>query len=245
MWQNQLALMQQYFSKHLITGQNIKMSQTRSTKIIFVFAALAAVAAGAWMGANSGSPEATGSPAKIQGAILPKAKTLHDFNVINQHKQAYTLADLKNKWSLIFVGYTHCPDVCPTALNTLKQVKQLMQEQSLIAPQIIFLSIDPERDTAEILSEYVNYFDQDFIGLTGTVEEIKNLSTQLSVTFAKSPGSSGEITEDDYLMDHSSSFMLINPDGKLQTFITAPHTTANIIYAVQKSQIYYQQQKPN
>jgi len=216
------------------------MKQNTSNKIIFILAATAALVAGIWMGADTPSSDATYKAAKIQGVILPRAKIIQPFNLIDQHKQIFTLNNLKNQWSLIFIGYTHCPDVCPTSLSTLKQVNQLMQAQSLPAPQVIFISVDPERDTPEILSEYVSYFDKNFIGLTGTLEELKNITSQLSVSFAKAAGASGDITQDDYLMDHSSSFMLINPQGKLQSFITAPHTATNIIYAVQNSQIYYQ-----
>jgi len=217
------------------------MNQNTSNKIIFMIAAIAALTAGIWMGANTPSTNTGHKAAEIQGVILPRAKTIQTFKLIDQNKQSFTLNNLKNKWSLIFVGYTHCPDVCPTALSTLKQVNQLMQTQKLQAPQVIFISVDPERDTPEILSEYVAYFNKEFIGLTGTLEELKKLTTQLSVSFAKAPGASGDVNQDDYLMDHSSSFMLINPQGKLQSFITAPHTTANIIYAIQNSQIYFQQ----
>lgn len=222
-------------------GDDLKMKQNTSNKIIFMLAAIAALTAGIWMGANTPNSNASHKAAEIQGVILPRAKPIQDFALIDQNKQAFTLNNLKNKWSLIFIGYTHCPDVCPTALSTLKQVSQLMQAQKLQTPQIIFISVDPERDTPDILAEYVNYFNKDFIGLTGTLEELKKLTTQLSVSFAKAPGASGDISQDDYLMDHSSSFMLINPQGKLQSFITAPHTTANVIYAIQNSQIYFQQ----
>ncbi|VAW57731.1 Cytochrome oxidase biogenesis protein Sco1/SenC/PrrC, thiol-disulfide reductase involved in Cu(I) insertion into CoxII Cu(A) center, partial [hydrothermal vent metagenome] len=179
-------------------------------------------------------------PAKIQGAIYPKAKILSNFNLIDENSNKVTKDNLINQWSLVFVGYTHCPDVCPTTMAVLNQTAKLMQKQKISGPKVIFLTVDPERDTAEVLKPYIRYFNDNFSALTGSLSEVKKLSRQLNSVFQKSPGSSGKITATDYLMDHSSALMLINPNGNLQSVLTTPHNPKTIIDSFVKSQAYYQ-----
>ncbi len=186
----------------------------------------------------------TQKPPVIQGVILPEAKALKKFTLLDDESQKLSLQALKGHWSLIFMGYTHCPDVCPTTLRVLQQLTQQMKAQSLTPPAVIFVSIDPQRDSIEQLHDYVKYFESDFTGATGTEKELKNLASQLHVFYEKSAGSSGDIKQDDYLMNHSSSLMLINPQAELQAFITAPHTVAGIIHAIETSRAYYRKSHP-
>jgi len=206
--------------------------------LILAISAVAAATAGIWLG-NTTSNDLI-KPEAIQGAIYPKAKRINDFELVNQLSQKVTKADFLYHWSLIFVGYTHCPDVCPTTMAVMNQVSKYMQNEQVQPPRIIFLSIDPERDTVDVLKPYVSYFNQDFTGLTGPLDEITRLSQQLNAVFRKAPGASGKLTKTDYLMDHSSALMLINPDGNLQSILTAPHTPGNIIDSILKSQAYYE-----
>jgi len=213
----------------------------KSHSLILIIAAVVAGFAGIWMGKNTTDDTLVSiKPDTIQGAIYPKAKFIKEFNLINHRTEVVTKENFRNKWSLIFVGYTHCPDICPTTMTVMNQVSEFMMKQKMQPPKIVFLSIDPERDTADILSSYVTYFNKDFIGLGGTLAEVEQFSQQLSAVFRKAPGLSGEITDTDYLMDHSSALMLINPDGNLQSILTAPHTPANVIESIIKSQAYFQ-----
>ena len=214
------------------------MSQNKPQNIIFISFAIAAMIAGAWLGSVK-EQEKIQEIIEIQGAILPIAKTIIPFQLTDHNEQAFTLDNFKGHWSLVFVGYTQCPDVCPASLSVLKQVHQFMSEQNITVPEVIFISVDPERDTYPLLNKYVTYFNSDFLGVSGDLNQLKIITQQLSVTFAKAPGSNGKIEEDDYLMDHSSSFMLINPDGKLQAFLTAPHTPMKIIDSIIRSQEHY------
>ncbi|RDH83823.1 MAG: hypothetical protein DIZ80_06705 [endosymbiont of Galathealinum brachiosum] len=212
----------------------------KQQSIILAISALIAASAGIWMGQQNPDTQLPRiKPAAIQGAIYPAAKTINDFSLVNQHSEKITKDNFIDHWSLIFVGYTHCPDICPTTMTVMNQVSEFMQQQKIQPPRIVFLSIDPLRDTSESLKSYVTYFNKDFIGLTGSVEEVTKLSKQLNAVFRKSPGASGEISNDDYLMDHSSALMLINPQGNLQSILTAPHTPGNIIESIIKSQAYY------
>lgn len=211
----------------------------KSSVLIFAVAAILAMSAGVWLGQSN---KATNSlkPEKIQGVILPEAKAINDFNLLNHLGEKINKASFTNHWSLIFIGYTHCPDICPTTLTLLNQVDGFMREQKFQAPEFIFMSIDPERDTVESMNEYVKYFNKDFTGLTGSLDQITQFSQQLSAYFRKAAGGSGDINADDYLMDHSSTFMLINPQGNLQAYLTAPHLPGTIIESILKSQAYYE-----
>lgn len=217
----------------------MKKSVFSFSNISLVVASLIALLAGIWLAQNDAEQAPGFKPVAIQGAIYPKAKLIHDFNIKNQLNETFTKADLIDHWSLVFVGYTHCPDICPTTMAVMDQVYGYMKEQQIEPPQIVFLSIDPERDTPELLKEYVQYFNPDFIGLTGTKVEINQLTAQLNAVYKKAPGLSGKITDDDYLMDHSSALMLLNPQGDLQSILTAPHLPGTIIESIIRSQSYY------
>ena len=127
----------------------------------------------------------------------------------------------------------------PNTLSVLNQVSLLMKEQQLQPPRIIFISIDPKRDQPELIDQYVKYFNREFIGITGNEKELASMSKQLSVVYAKAPGADGKITDDNYLMDHSSSLVLVNPEAQVQSFLTAPHTPMQIIDSIVRSQVYY------
>ncbi len=208
-----------------------------TTSLMFL-AAIIAMAAGLWLGQSQDTKDI--KPAVIQGAIYPVARNILDFDLLDQDSHKFSKNSLLDHWSLIFIGYTHCPDVCPTTLAVLNQVDGFMLEQSIVPPQIIFLSIDPERDTPDIMKPYINYFNKKFVALTGELSEVKKFTQQLNAVYRKAEGASGDINNDDYLMDHSSALMLINPEGNLQSILTAPHTPANIIDSIINSQMYYE-----
>jgi protein SCO1/2 len=206
---------------------------------ILLLTAIIAMSTGLWYAKHKQTDKVSLHPPKIQGAILPIAKTITPFALINHLGEAYTEKNLKNNWSLIFVGYTHCPDVCPTTLSLMTSVNEELKLQNLQPLNIIFLSIDPERDTPEVMKRYIEYFDAEFTGVTGELSAIKKLSNNLNAAFQKSPGLNGKINDEDYLMDHSSALLLINPDGNLQSIITAPQTLGNVIDSFLKSQVFY------
>ena len=208
--------------------------------VAMIFSALIAMAAGIWLGQSSNQQSQTLKPAIIQGAIFPQAKYIQHFELIDQNQNTVSKRDFLNHWSLVFVGYTNCPDICPTTLSVMNQVIEYMNEQLIQAPEIIFLSVDPERDTPLHLKRYVEYFNKDFVGLTGSLEQVKQLSQNMNAVFRKAPGLNGKISRDDYLIDHSSALMLINPQGNLQSILTAPHTPGSIIESIIQSRAFYE-----
>jgi len=207
-------------------------------RLILIIAAIAAMAGGLWL-AQVNPPPQQDTP-RIQGAIYPQAKHIENFSLLNQDNETFNKNNLQGQWSLLFVGYTLCPDICPTTLTLMSEVYWELKDQELEPPAIIFLSIDPKRDTVDVVKKYVEYFNKDFIGLTGESKQIAQLTRNLNAVYRKAPGLEGKITEDDYLMDHSSALMLINPDGDLQSILTAPHSIRGVIDSLLKSQSYYE-----
>jgi len=124
---------------------------------------------------------------------------------------------------LVFLGYTHCPDVCPTTLSLFKQLHTGWENTELEKLQYVLLTADPERDTPEHLREYLKFFDEGFIGVTGSVVDIAALAKQLSSLFARVPQENG-----DYLVDHSTNIMIINPAGEYHGFLRSPHAVEQI-----------------
>lgn len=129
-----------------------------------------------------------------------------------------TLAEFRGSVAAIFFGFTRCPDVCPT---TLSQMKAVLAEMGADAKrvQVLFITVDPERDTAEVLNQYVTAFDPSFIGLTGSVDDIKRVTKEFKVFFQKTAGT----TADNYSVDHTAAFYIYDPAGRLRLF--ARHNT--------------------
>lgn len=138
--------------------------------------------------------------------------TLPEFAFQKAGKADFTNASLKGKWSLLFIGYTYCPDVCPTTLADLDRVYPSLTNDQKIITQVVFISVDPNRDKAEELADYVHYFNPNFIGVTSSHQQLWPFVTQLGLIY--SLVEEGE-TSAYYLVDHSASIVLINPEGKL------------------------------
>lgn len=133
-----------------------------------------------------------------------------EFTLTNQDGEKVTLGEFKGKAVFVFFGYTHCPDICPVTLANLNGVvNELGSDADKV--QVLFVTVDPERDTQAELKKYVTYFNKDFIGLTGTPDEIKDVTDSYHAFYIKEEtGSDGG-----YLMGHTSSVYLINPDGRI------------------------------
>lgn len=158
-------------------------------------------------------------PAELQKAFLiPQSDPIADFSLLDQSSNAVGADVFKGQWNLVFFGFTNCPDVCPTTLQILSNVKKKLTDLNKPAPRIVLVSVDPERDTPELLGKYVNYFGDDHLGLTGELDEIKKLTGALGIFFQKSPGEG-----DNYGVDHSAAVIIINPNGEFAGLFSAPH----------------------
>lgn len=163
-------------------------------------------------------------PGEIAGLLWPNPKQIHDFETIDEDGRKFGLKQLEGKWSFVFFGYTNCPDVCPITLSVMNGVKEQLNEDEKRETQMIFVSIDPERDTQEKLAQYVHYFNESFIGLGGSSEQIQSLTSQIGVMYFRGE----ESAEGDYLMDHTSSIFLIDPDMRMSGVLSLPHTVEDL-----------------
>ncbi len=151
--------------------------------------------------------------------VLESPRNIDNFELTDQSGSLFTNAQLEGTWSLLFFGYTFCPDICPITLATIRQFDQLLQERDAASAenlQVVMVSVDPQRDTPEKLAQYVAFFSDDYIGATGEFAALFNLARQLNVSFSFQARESG-----DYLVSHSGEVILVNPEGQYHGFFRA------------------------
>ncbi len=142
----------------------------------------------------------------------------YNFELTDHNGKRVKLSDFtkQGKIVLLFFGYTHCPDVCPMALETMAKVMKKLTPEEAKRVQVLFISVDPERDTTEVLKGYVPYFNPTFIGLRGSEEEIKKTAKEYKAYYRKVEGESAG----GYLIDHTATIYLITPDMKIKLLYT-------------------------
>lgn len=160
---------------------------------------------------------------RVNGAIVfDSPRIIKEFDLTDHTNTAFTLDDLKGKWSIAFFGFTHCPDICPIALGKLSQVVKQLDPKIAEQTQILLVSVDPARDTPEKLAQYVSHFNPDFIGVTGEFLDIMSLTRNVNVAFQK------VVLDDDYTIDHTGNLILINPKGHYHGFFKPPFELAKL-----------------
>jgi protein SCO1/2 len=194
----------------------------RLALIAAVLAGLVILAAGAFL-----IVALRDNPRGVAGTALASAIG-GPFRLTDQNGKAVTDADLKGKWSLIYFGYTHCPDACPTALNDISiALSELGAKRDAVRP--VFITVDPERDTPEALKAYMTSFDAPILALTGTAEEVAQAAKGYRVYYAKHPEPGG-----DYSMDHSSVIYVMDPEGRFTASFTQENTPEQIAERLKK-----------
>ena len=140
-----------------------------------------------------------------------------DFSLTDHRGLSFTRDDLTDRWTLIFFGFTHCPDICPTTMAELAELKSQLADTEASDARVVMVSVDPARDTPDRLAQYVPYFHPDFIGVTGEFADILSVAQRLNAPFRK-------VSEPDggYQMEHSANVMLMNPRGDYHGFFRAP-----------------------
>lgn len=180
------------------------------------------------------------APEEIEDYLFWQARELTDFKLAGADNKTLGLSDLKGKWSFVFFGYTHCPDVCPVTLGTLGKAFKILEKDAGIASEIqgIFVSVDPKRDTPELLKEYASYFNNKFMGVTGSTAELDAFSRQMSALYTihpKEPGQADSI----YLVSHNSTIFLVDPQGRLHGRFPPPQAPQEIAEAFTKIRAFY------
>lgn len=165
----------------------------------------------------------TPKPLEFQGSDISGTGLGADLAITDTTGQLRTLEDYKGKVTVVFFGFTQCPDVCPTALAELSQTLNLLGDKADDV-QVVLVSVDPERDTPEILSAYVGAFHPSFVGLTGTPEQLHKAAQSFKAYYAKAPGP----TPEEYTMDHTASFYVFDKKGDVRVLISGDASAEDI-----------------
>lgn len=160
--------------------------------------------------------------AEIKGR-LATPRTLSNFQLTAHDQKPLDTARLKGKWTLLFFGYTHCPDICPVTLTELTQGVQQLTPAVRDDTQVVFVSVDPKRDNPEHLGNYVHYFDESYIGATGELKQIEAFARQLDSKFSHETDPMGLP-----IVNHSSAILLLDPQVRYYARLSAPHYAENI-----------------
>jgi protein SCO1/2 len=202
---------------------------TRRTWLILGVAAVCAAFAGFWLARELDSS----GPTLASGTWLPRPKRIADFHLTDNDGRPFSLRDLQGKPSLVFFGFTHCPDVCPTTLLKLAQIKKAAALPGL---KVVFVTVDPERDTPALVNNYVHAFDPEFVGLTGDNQAIVKIAAEFGVAVNKV-----ELPGGDYTMDHSAIVFLMNTQGQVAGIFTPPFDATRFAEDLKRAAPYIRQ----
>ncbi|UXI66966.1 SCO family protein [Tahibacter amnicola] len=205
----------------IIRRMPIRKNAGRALPTAAILIAAFAGGLGLWLGARVFNP-----PAPVMTALTayPAPRDIAEFSLTRASGQLLTRNDFKGHWSLVFFGFTHCPDICPGTLGTLKQVHAgLKAAQVGDRVSVYFISVDPQRDTPEVLGKYTGFFSPDFIAATGNDEELTRLIRSLGLLYARPDNGKGG-----YDVEHSGRIATLNPQGQLVGVFTPPFDVAAI-----------------
>jgi protein SCO1/2 len=149
--------------------------------------------------------------------LLPQPRQLPALSLTDQDGRPLAVDQLKGRWSLLFFGYTFCPDICPTSLAQMRDVIRQLPLEARERLRVVLVSVDPHRDTPRQLKQYLGYFDPAFIGLTGDLRSIQALANGVGIPFVPA-----DTSKPGYTVDHSGNLVIIGPDGRQRGFIRAP-----------------------
>lgn len=180
-----------------------------------------------------------GTPQELMGVIRSVPKVLDPFELHDQHGVSVSGDIFRGKWSFVFFGYTSCPDICPTTLHVLKDVTgklALDDSERASSTQVIFISVDPDRDTTPRLAEYMEFFDKGFVGVTGDRVNIDNITRQFGAGYAIEKANPD--APDQYLVGHTSAIFLVSPEARLVASFSQPHSSETITRQYTKIRSY-------
>ncbi|MNZ43740.1 hypothetical protein D3C78_613500 [compost metagenome] len=192
---------------------------TRVNKTVFVLITVIALILGLTLHKVLTSQQKLDPTVLLDAGIvmLSQPRSMPSLEFQDQDGKPFDTASLKGRWHVLFFGYTFCPDVCPTTLAQLRELKGKLPPEVRDQLQVVLVSVDPHRDTPARLKEYLNFFDAGFQGITGSDETILKLSNAMSIPYIPA-----DTSKPNYTVDHSGNLVLIGPDGMQQGFIRAP-----------------------
>lgn len=192
---------------------------TRIHKTVLILVAVIALVLGLTVSKVLDAPQPDARAALLDAGVvlLPQSRALPALNLLDEQGAAQALDRLTGRWTLLFFGYTFCPDICPTTLAELRQLRARLPAELLERYRVVMVSVDPQRDTPEQLRQYLGFYNAGYSGLTGELADIQKLATAVSIPFIP-----GDTSKERYTVDHSGNLAIIGPDGRQRGFIRAP-----------------------
>lgn len=214
-----------------------------STQVIVIISIIALIA-GVWVAYHNLRHDGSAPLTNINATVLLSPRPIPPFSLIDDNQQPFTEKNFQGKWTLVFFGFTQCPELCPTTLSKLNQIYQQLIEKNKNL-QIVFITVDPDNDKPTVLKKYVSKFNSAFIGVTGQETKLTDFRKQLGIIAERAPiiyhprepQMSPEIIEN---IEHSGAVLMINPEGSYYAVFSMPHDVANMVNDIGKIQDYYQ-----
>ncbi len=192
---------------------------------LYVLVAAFAAGLGLWSAQRYFGPSTVAPSALRAVTVFPQTRTLPPFRLDAADGGKLTVESLRGHWTLVYLGFTRCPDVCPTTLQTLGLASKAWTAlPAAIRPRVLFVSVDPDRDSPQHAGEYARYFGKDFLAATADPKTLDAFARSLGMVFMKVPIANGK----DYTIDHSASVSLVDPDGRMAGLIRPPFDPAAI-----------------
>ena len=172
---------------------------------------------------------ACGNAAPFKGSDITGTKLGAALNMMDDSGQNRTLADYKGKVTVVFFGFTQCPDVCPTSMAHLAHAMELLGSDAAKV-QVLMISVDPERDTPEVMKAYVKAFNPNFVGLTGTAEQLADTAKSFRAHYSKVPGA----TPGEYTMEHGASFYIFDKTGDARVLLRGDAPAEDVVHDIKE-----------
>lgn len=199
------------------------LDKTKRLSLTIVFLlAIAALSAGLFVSQHI-HVKKTVDASQLHGTLLDAPRPVSAFSLTGTDGQAFNNASLRGTWTMVFFGFTHCGYMCPTTMAELGKTYRLLDSKGVKPlPQVVMISVDPERDSLKKLKHYVKAFDVHFKGARGSAEAIKAMTQEMGIAYLKVMRK-GADNSNNYDIEHTGSIMLFNPKGELVAFFTSPH----------------------
>ena len=188
-----------------------------------------ALVAGIWVALSvnerAGPPSMDSDTPTTTATILPTVMELPAVSLVDQTGRDVDQSVFEGQWDVVFFGFATCPDICPITLRVLRDAQQQLEESGAdTLPRIVLVSVDPERDTPEVLAEYMQSFGDNSLAVTGELEQLRTLTSALGIFFEKR-----YLDEEFYTVDHSSVVLVIDPEGNVTALFSGPHRAENYV----------------
>ncbi len=208
-----------------------------SLAIPIVIGAAIGISAGVLVARNDGGlvtaptdieADFTALQSRLQNSlVLPEDfRQVPAFSLVGKDGKAVDESLFDDHWTMTFFGYTHCPDVCPITLQVMKEVVTELESEQIDPMQVAFFTVDPKRDTHERMNEYVGFFDEDFRGISGELTDVLDFTRGLGIVAAFT---ANDDNPENYLVDHTASMLLIDPQGRVRAKFRPPHEASSIL----------------